>query len=73
MKKGIDGTFVQYGIKKEDMQLIEAACIAEGIDSDWVKEYILKPLNEEKGNSKSQQLDEKDVTKVLKQAMKQIK
>ena len=23
MKKGIDGTFVQYGIKKEDMQLLE--------------------------------------------------
>ena len=55
------------------MQLIEAACVAEGIDSDWVKEYVLRPLNEEKGNSKSQQLDEKDVTKVLKQAMKQIK
>ena len=47
--------------------------MAEGIDSEWVKEYILRPLNEEKGNSKSQQLDEKDVTKVLKQAMKQIK
>lgn len=42
MKKGIDGTFVQYGIKKEDMQLIEAACMAEGIDSEWVKEYILR-------------------------------
>ena len=72
MKKGIDGTFVQYGIKKEDMQLIEAACMAEGIDSEWVKEYILKPLNEEKNQSNSNSLIEKDVAKVLKQAMKQL-
>ena len=32
MNKGIDNKFVHYGIRKEDLAMIEAICDAEGID-----------------------------------------
>ena len=72
MKKGIDRTFLHYGVRDEDMRIIEAACDCDNIDSEWLEEYILKPLNEEKNQSNSNSLIEKDVAKVLKQAMKQL-
>ena len=73
MGKGIDRTFLHYGVKNEDMRIIEAACDYDGIDSEWLKEYILKPLNNEKSQSNSNTLFEKEVTKVLNKALKQLK
>ena len=40
MKKSLDRTFLNYGIRQEDMQLIESACQSEGIDAEWLKDYI---------------------------------
>lgn len=37
MKKSLDRTFLNYGIRQEDMQLIESACQSEGIDAEWLK------------------------------------
>ena len=34
MKKGLDRTFLNYGIREDDMMLIESACQSEGIDAD---------------------------------------
>lgn len=45
MKKSLDRTFLNYGIRQEDMQLIESACQSEGIDAEWLKDYILKPFH----------------------------
>lgn len=50
MKKSLDRTFLNYGIRQEDMQLIESACQSEGIDAEWLKDYILKPFHEERNN-----------------------
>jgi len=36
-KKGLDTTFVHYGIRKEDINLIEALCVGHKLDFDWVK------------------------------------
>lgn len=41
MKKGLDRCFLHYGIKQEDMDIIEQACIDDGIDAEWMKEYVL--------------------------------
>ena len=46
MKKGLDRTFLHYGIRQEDMDIIEDAARSADIDPDWMKEYILKPYNE---------------------------
>lgn len=36
-KKSIDATFVHYGIRKDDLQLIETLCAQHELNSDWVK------------------------------------
>ncbi len=51
MKKGLDRCFLHYGIRQEDMEIIEQACQSAEIDADWMKEYILKPYNEERNLS----------------------
>ena len=48
MVKGIDQKFVHYGIRKDDLSMIEAICETEGIDFDWLSEEILKAYHTKK-------------------------
>ena len=73
MKKGLDRTFLNYGIREDDTMLIESACQSEGIDAEWLKDYILKPFHEERNNQNEPSLEEKKVTRILKKALKEIK
>ena len=73
MKKSLDRTFLNYGIRQEDMLLIESACQTEGIDADWLKDCILKPYQEERTNQNESNLEEKKVLKILKKALKEIR
>lgn len=70
MKKGIDSTFLHYGVRREDMALIEQACQDADINSEWLKECILKPYNEERNNQNF--VEQKKLTKILKKALKNI-
>ena len=70
MKKGLDRCFLHYGIKQEDMNIIEQACVDSDIDAEWVKENILKPYQDEKNNQNV--VEEKKLTKIIKQALKHI-
>lgn len=70
MKKGIDSTFLHYGIRREDMEVIEAACQENGIDEEWMKESILKMYHEERNNQNT--LDEKALGKIIKKALKEL-
>lgn len=70
MKKGVDRCFLHYGIKLEDMNIIEQACFDEGIDADWLKENILKPYHEERNNQNV--VEDKKLAKILKKALKEI-
>ncbi len=72
MKKSLDRTFLNYGIRQEDMQLVESACQSEGIDAEWLKDYILKPFHEERNNQNETTLEDKKVTRILKKALKEI-
>lgn len=77
-KKGIDSTFLHYGIKRDDMEIIEQVCVDSGIDADWMKEKILKVYQEEKilkvyqEERKSDNLDEKKVAKIINKALKSL-
>lgn len=73
MKKGLDRTFLNYGIREDDMMLIDSACQSEGIDADWLKDCILKPFQDERNNQNEANLDEKKVARILKKALKEIK
>ena len=48
MAKGIDQKFVHYGIRKDDLAMIESICIQESIDFDWMSEEILKAYHAKK-------------------------
>ena len=70
MKKGIDRTFLHYGIRQEDMEIIEQACQDNGIDEEWMKENIIKEYNEERHNQN--ELDDKTLSKIIKKALKAL-
>ncbi|MBL0315060.1 MAG: hypothetical protein IPP69_04485 [Flavobacteriales bacterium] len=70
-KKGLDITFVHYGIRKEDISLIEALCTEHKLEFEWVKEDILKEFHERK--IKNEDMDEKSIEKIIEKALLKIK
>ena len=54
------------------MQLIEQQCFENDIDAEWLKEYVLKPYNEERNNQGVLTVDDKKLAKILKKALKNI-
>jgi hypothetical protein len=70
-KKGLDTTFVHYGIRNEDISLIEALCTEHKLDFDWVKEDLLKEFHEKK--IRNQDMDEKAIEKIIEKALLKIK
>ena len=70
-KKGLDTTFIHYGIRKEDMSLIETLCTEHKLDFDWVKEELLKEFHEKKVNNHD--LDDKGLEKLIDKALQKIK
>ncbi len=69
MKKGLDRTFLHYGIRQEDMNIIEDAARGADIDPEWLKENILKPYNEARNE---EAIDEKKLRKILNKALKEV-
>lgn len=69
MKKGLDRCFLHYGIRQEDMEIIEAATRDADIDAEWMKEHILKPYNEARND---EAVDDKKLRKILNNALKKI-
>jgi hypothetical protein len=70
-KKGLDITFVHYGIRKEDINLIEALCTEHQLDFDWVKEDLLKEFHEKK--IRNQEMDDKGIEKIIEKALQKIR
>ena len=63
--------FVHYGIRKEDMGIIEALCAAHHLEFDWVKEELLREFHERK--IRNQEMDEKSIDKIIDKAIQKIK
>jgi len=70
-KKGLDTTFVHYGIRKEDMDLISVLCTEHQLEFEWVKEELLKEFQERK--IRNQDVDEKALEKIIEKALSKIK
>lgn len=71
MAKGIDQKFVQYGIRKEDLAMIEAICNAENIDFDWLSEDILKAYHAKKVDVI--EIGDSDTEEIIRTAINKIK
>ena len=69
-KKGLDTLFVHYGIRKEDINLIEVLCTEHQLDFDWVKEDLLKEFHEKK--IRNQEMDETGIEKIIEKALLKI-
>lgn len=70
MNKGIDNKFVHYGIRKEDLAMIEAICDAEGIDFDWLSEEILKAYHAKKVDAI--EISDSDTEEIIRAAIQKI-
>jgi hypothetical protein len=69
-KKSLDTTFLHYGIRKEDLSMIEVLCTEHQIEFDWLKEEILKEFHEKKINNED--LDDKSIEKIIDKAIQKI-
>jgi len=67
MNKGLDAMFMNYGIRKEDMDIIKNICEEAEIEFDWFKDFILKEYHELK--MKNEELDNKSLQKIIEKAL----
>ena len=71
MAKGIDQKFVHYGIRKDDLSMIEAICEAEGIDFEWLSEDILKAYHAKKVDVI--EISDNDTENIIRAAIQKIR
>ena len=71
MSKGIDPKFVHYGIRKDDLAMIEAICDAEGVDFDWLSQEILKVYHTKKVDTI--EMSDSDTEDVIRKAIQKIR
>ncbi|MEI7586984.1 hypothetical protein [Runella sp.] len=71
MKKGLDISFVHYGIRRDDLDLIETLCTTHGLDADWVLQDLLKNLHEKRVSDAD--LDGKGIEKLIEKALTKVK
>lgn len=70
-KKGLDTTFVHFGIRKEDMSLIEVLCSKHNLDFEWIRDELLKEFHEKK--IRNQDIEESNIEKLIEKALNKIK
>ncbi len=68
--KGIDQKFVHYGIRRDDLSMIEAISVAEGLDFDWISEDILKAYHAKKVDVI--EIDDADTEEIIRAAIQKI-
>lgn len=71
MAKGLDSKFLHYGIRKDDLAMIQAICDAEHIDFDWLSEEILKVYHAKK--VEKIELDDATAEDIIRAAIQKIK
>jgi hypothetical protein len=69
--KGLDGKFLHYGIRKEDLDLIRTLCEKHEIDFDWMSEEILRKYHAAKVDKI--EMNDEDTEKIIAEAISQIK
>lgn len=71
MAKGLDGKFLHYGIRKEDLDLIRTLCEKHEIDFDWMSEEILRKYHAAKVDKI--EMNDEDTEKIIAEAISLIK
>ena len=71
MAKGLDNKFLHYGIRKEDLSMIEAICDAEQMYFEWLSEEILKAYHAKKVDVI--EIDDAATEEIIRAAIQKIK
>lgn len=71
MKKGIDTTFVHYGIRKDDLSMIENICEEMEIDYEWLSQEVLKAYHAKKVDLI--EMSDTDVEGIVRSAINKVK
>ena len=69
--EGLDNNFVNYGIRKDDLATIEALCMAEQLDFEWMKEEVLRVYHNRRVTDI--ELTDGDTEKIINKALLSIK
>lgn len=70
MKKGLDKDFLEYGIRKPDLEVITSLCEKHELNPDWVKDQLLKLYHEEKVNQI--EMDDSNTESVINKALQKL-
>lgn len=68
--KGLDSAFVHYGIRRDDLRILEILAEKHNLDWDWIQEEILKKYHEKKTNDELS--DERDIIKLIETAVARL-
>ena len=71
MKKGLDRAFLEYGIRQADLQVIAELCEKYELDTEWLKEQVLKHYHDAKVDRI--EMDDTATEKVIDKALKELK
>ncbi len=71
MNKGLDGKFLHYGIRQEDLELIKSLCTKYDLDAEWVTEKILRAYHAKKVDAIEMQ--DSDVEQVIATAIQMLR
>jgi hypothetical protein len=69
MPKNLDASFLQYGVRKDDMALLEILARERGLDFGWTL-GLLKSVHAEK--IKNDDLDDKALEKIIEQSLQRL-
>ena len=71
MAKGLDGKFLHYGIRREDLELIRTLCEKHDIDFDWMSEEILRKYHAAK--VERIEMNDEETEKIIAEAISLVK
>ena len=71
MKKGLDRAFLEYGIRKPDLEVITALCQKHDLNADWVKDNLLSLYHKEKVDRI--EMDDSTTESVINRALQNIR
>lgn len=70
MRKGLDQKFLHYGIRRDDLELIESLCDKHQLDRDWITEEILRRYHARKVDAI--EISDADTEQVIAAAIQKI-
>ena len=71
MNKGIDTTFVHYGIRREDLDTIEQICQRHEVVFEWLKEELLRTYHTRR--AESIEMSDDETSNIIEAAIMKIK